>query len=200
VYSGLGGVVRSSRLSSVSLQGEPTALIAFMSMNEVLTQALIDCICPSRLFLINGRPPDHRWREQATAWIHDELRREWPLADNPTASVGSEPPTPSRVTSTLDYTESVSVLLDLYWECSAEYRIVLAPTGSKMQAVACLIAKALHSDIHIEYPTPESFLREYSNGIGARWLVDFGCLQERLLEWRRRIINDRLMISVGSAN
>ena len=55
VYSGLGGVVRARRLSSVALQGEPTALIAFMSMNEVLTQSLIDCISPSRLFLVSKR-------------------------------------------------------------------------------------------------------------------------------------------------
>ncbi len=162
VYSGLGGVVRTSRLSSVALQGEPTALIAFMSMNEVLTQALINCICPSKLLLINGRPPHHLWREHATAWIHDELRREWPLGDNPTEAEEGGSIIPTRVTSTLDYTESLIVLLDLYWEFASEFRIVLSPTGSKMQTVACLLVKALHPDIHIEYPTPDSFLKEYS--------------------------------------
>ena len=200
VYSGLGGVVRSSRLSSVALQGEPTALIAFMSMNEVLTQALINCICPSRLFLINGRPPNHRWREEATAWIHDELRREWPVADNPVSSSSDGPHLPTRVTSTLNYTESLGVLLDLYWDCAAEFRIVLAPTGSKMQTLACFLAKALHTDIHIEYPTPESFLKEYSKGVGSRWLVDFGRLQDRVAEWRSIIMRDRLMIAVGMQN
>jgi hypothetical protein len=114
VYSGLGGVVRSQRLSSVALQEDPTALIAFMSMNEVLTQALINCISPSRLFLINGRPPSHSWREQATAWIHDELRSEWPERDNPCEQRDGVS-LPRRSTSTLDYTDTVKVLLDLYW-------------------------------------------------------------------------------------
>jgi hypothetical protein len=193
VYSGLGGVVRSSRLSSVALQGEPTVLMAFMSMNEVLTQALINSLCPSRLLLINGRPPNLSWREEATAWIHEELRREWPLADNPVSS-STGVILPSRVTSTLDYTESVALLLDLYWQCAAEFRVVLAPTGSKMQALACFLVKALHPDVHIEYPTPESFLKEYSRGIGTCWVVNFGCLQRLVPEWRSRIMKDRLFI------
>jgi hypothetical protein len=194
VYSGLGGVVRSRRLSSVALQGEPTALIAFMSMNEVLTQALINCLCPSRLLLINGRPPGLRWREEATAWIHDELRREWPHEDNAVSASGRVR-LPVRSTSTLDYTESVEVLLDLYWDCAAEFRVVLAPTGSKMQTVACSVVKAIHPDIHIEYPTPESFLKEYSRGVGTCWTVDFGCLKSRVTGWRSSIIRDRLLIT-----
>jgi hypothetical protein len=193
VYSGLGGVVRSAWLSSVALQGEPTALIAFMSMNEVLTQALIDSLCPSRLLLINGRPPNHPWREEATAWIHDELRREWPQADNPVAP-SLHVNLPLRVTSTLDYRESVAVLLDLYWSCAAEFRIVLAPTGSKMQTVACFFVKALHPDIHIEYPTPDSFLKEYSSGVGACWTVNVGYLKAQISQWRDQILRDRLLV------
>jgi hypothetical protein len=40
--------------------------------------------------------------------------------------------------------------------------------------------KALHPDIHIEYPSPEGFLPYYSSGVGARWLLDLGQLSERL--------------------
>lgn len=196
VYSGLGGVVRSRVLSSVALQGEPTALIAFMSMNEVLTQALIDCLCPSRLFLINGRPPGHHWREGATAWIHEELRREWPDVDNPTRMHAERGQLPTRSTSTLNYIETVRALLELYWDYSPQYRIVLSPTGSKMQAVACYLVKALHRDIHVEYPTPESFLKEYSRGTGNRWLVNFGTLSKELDSWRSIVMRDRLMIDI----
>jgi len=42
------------------------------------------------------------------------------------------------------------------------------------------IVKALHPDIHIEYPSPEGFSQEYSSGIGARWLVDLGRFSKRL--------------------
>jgi len=162
-----------------------------MSMNEVLTQALINSISPSRLFLINGRPPHHSWRERATAWIHDELRREWPEGDNP-CNVKDGAALPVRVASTLDYQETVDVLLDLYWSNAAQYRIVLAPTGSKMQTVGSFVVKAVHPDIHIEYPTPESFLPTYSKGVGDRWIVDFGSLQSLLVSLRSWVMADHL--------
>jgi hypothetical protein len=175
VSTGVAGVMRVTRLSSVALQGEPCAAIAFMSLNERLTQALINAIYPSRLFLVNGRPPVHTWREEATAWIHDQLRQEWPESDNPVSS-NSETSLglPCRVTSTLNYAETVELILGLYWELANQYRIILAPTGSKMQTLGCFIAKALHPDIHIEYPTPESFLPFYSVGIGPVWQVKLG--------------------------
>lgn len=77
VYTGVHRVIRASRLSSVAMQGQPTAAIVFMSFNELFTQALLNTVYPSRLFLINGRPPNLGWREEATAWIHEQLRREW---------------------------------------------------------------------------------------------------------------------------
>jgi hypothetical protein len=180
VFTGVHGVVRVDSLSSVAMQGQPTAALVFMSFNDVLTQVLLNTVYPGRLFLINGRPPLHDWREAATAWIHDQVRREWE-EDNPVDSaVGHPVPLPKRVVSTLDYRETVSLLLELYWNLSAKHRILLAPAGSKMQTVGCHIAKALHPDIHVEYPSPEGFLPNYSSGMGARWLVDLGSFSERL--------------------
>ena len=101
---------------------------------------------------------------------------------------------PKRATSTLDYTETVRVLIDLYWSNAAEYRMVLAPTGSKMQTLGCYLAKGIHTDIHIEYPTPESFLPTYSTGIGSRWIVEFNALQSLLRELRTTIMADHLMV------
>jgi hypothetical protein len=46
-----------------------------------------------------------------------------------------------------------------------------------MQAVACFLAVAMHPDIQIEYPTPQGFLDLYSKGVGRKWLVEFGNLQ-----------------------
>jgi hypothetical protein len=137
-------------------------------------------VYPSRLFLINGRPPSHQWREAATAWIHDQVRREWE-DDNPVnAGIGGSVSLPRRVVSTLDYRETVSLLLELYWSLSAKHRILLAPAGSKMQAVGSYIVKALHPDIHVEYPSPEGFSHEYSSGIGDQWVIDLGNFSERL--------------------
>lgn len=185
VYTGVKGVIRVTRLSSVSMQGQPTAAIAFMSLNELLTQTLLDVAYPSRLFLINGKPPDHLWREHATAWIHEQLRQEWPEKDNPTFLSGKNKGLPRRTTSTLNYRKTVRVLLDLYWELAVDHRIILAPTGSKLQAVGCFFAKALHPDIHIEYPTPNGFLDLYSEGIGKKWVGNFGKLRDCIETFRR---------------
>jgi hypothetical protein len=173
------GVIRVNRLSSVAMQGQPIAAIAFMSFNELLTQALVDAVYPSRLFLINGRRPARlAWREEATAWIHEQLRREW-SGDNPLAAPSTDrKQLPLRNVSTHEYRETVATLVSLYWEYGVDHRVLLAPTGSKMQTVGCYIAKALHPDIHIEYPTPTGYLDLYSTGVDQTWLVDFGSLAE----------------------
>ncbi len=179
VFNGIHGVVRADSLASVAMQGQPTAAIVFMSFNDALTQLLLNTVYPGRLFLINGRPPVHSWREAATAWVHEQVRREW-NEDNPLVSDGTL--LPARTVSTLDYRESVALLLDLYWPLSTNHRILLAPSGSKMQTVACFLAKALHPDIHIEYPSPDGFAPEYSSGVGDRWLLSLGKLGKRLSE------------------
>jgi hypothetical protein len=180
VFTGVHGVVRVDSLASVAMQGQPTAALVFMSFNDALTQVLLNTVYPSRLLLINGLPPKHAWREKATAWIHDQVRQEWE-GDNPLQpAVQGGLPMPKRVASTLDYRETVSLLLQLYWELSANYRVLLAPAGSKLQALGCYLVKALHPDIHIEYPSPKGFLPYYSSGVGAQWLLNLGQLSKRL--------------------
>ncbi len=195
LYTGVHGVLRVPALASVAMQGQPSAAIAFMSFNEFLTQALLDCVYPSRLFLINGRPPRLRWREEAMYWIHEQLIREWPSEDNPLIPSG-EQLLPARVTSTLEYTETVTELLYLYWTLAADYRILIGPSGSKMQTLATFMVKAMHPDVHIEYPTPKGFLDLYSQGIADAWVVDFprlsAMLAELRLRERRRIIEQQL--------
>ena len=179
VFTGLHRVVRVASIASVAMQGQPTAALVFMSFNNVLTQVLLNTVYPSRLFLINGRPPVHSWREAATAWIHEQVRHEWE-DDNPVERDEFGNIVPVRAVSTLDYRETVSLLLDLYWELSMNHRILLAPAGSKLQAVGSYIVKALHPDIQIEYPSPEGFASSYSHGIGPRWLFDLGNIKDLL--------------------
>ena len=175
IFTGIHGVVRVDSLASVAMQGQPTAALVFMSFNDALTQSLLNTVYPTRLFLINGKPPEHSWREKATAWIHEHVRREWG-DDNPLHSGDSD--LPARSVSTLDYRETVVLLMQLYWELSANYRILLAPAGSKLQAVGCCFIKALHPDIHIEYPSPQGFLKVYSKGIGRVWYLDIGSIDD----------------------
>lgn len=192
IYTGVQGVVAVAELASVAMQGQPTAAIAFMSFNESLTQAVIDAVSPSRLLLINGRPPALVWREEATAWIHEQLLREWPETDNPVEGLPGGELRPARATSTFDYRETVSALDAMYWELAVDYRVVLAPTGSKLQTVACYLVKATHPDIHIEYPTPRGFLDLYSRGIGKIWHIRLGNLASlveclRMDTWKRHV-------------
>ena len=133
IFTGVYGVVRVNSLASVAMQGQPTAAIVFMSFNDVLTQVLLNAVYPGRLLLINGRPPVHKWREEATAWIHDQVRREW-QEDNPVflATEGCAP-MPKRVVSTLYYQETVLLLLQLYWELSVDHKILIAPSGTSFK-------------------------------------------------------------------
>jgi hypothetical protein len=173
IYNGIHGVVRSASLASVAMQGQPTAALVFMSFNDALTQVLLNTVYPSRLFLINGRPPLLTWREHATAWIHDEVRREW-ANDNPVHIGVDGDEHFTRCVSTIDYIETVELLVTLFWQLSGDHRILLAPAGSKMQTVGCFLVKRLHPDIHIEYPSPEGFAPEYSAGIGDIWILPLG--------------------------
>lgn len=190
VYSGVQRLVHHKRLSSVAMQGQPIAIIAFMSLSDLLIQALLDSFFPSRLLLINGQPPEHQWRAEATAWIHEQIRSEWPR-DNPANSSG---PLPERAACTLDYRETVALLSDLYWQLAPSHRVVLAPTGSKMQALGCFLIRASHRDVHIEYPTPKTFWSTYSRGIGSRWTVDFGNLEGLAAEMKEVEIDHYLRV------
>ena len=54
----------------------------------------------------------------------------------------------------------------IYRQYGAHERIICAATGSKQQTVGLFFAKILHPDLHIEYPTPDSyFVRGMSEGI-----------------------------------
>ena len=186
IDTGLFDVVRVPRLASVRMQNRATLLIAFDSFNEALCQALVNVISPSRFILINGRPPRTalRWREHATARVHRRLREEWSAGDDNC---------PIKTTSTLRYEETYQLLVELYWRFSNTHRVILAPTGSKMQTVGCYLLRAVHDDVHVEYPTVEGFFaRKYSTGVRETWGVDFGRLALRVDQLRRAETSSRL--------
>ena len=158
-------LIRLRCLSSIRMQGQPVSLVAFTSFNEKLIAHTLGHTSPHRLLLINGHPPrkDYGWREGATQFIHRKFQMEYPN-DNPLNGDGSL----ERVASTLDYRESISVLEQLYATHGLYERIVCAATGSKMQTVGLFFARILHSDIQVEYPTPDSyFVKGMSTGVRA---------------------------------
>jgi len=149
---GVHSVVRTPRLSSVTMQGSPSLVVAFTSFNEQLIPALVSECSPSRLIIVNGMPPHLTWRARATQEIAEALISEY-RDDNPKDENGVL----LRSVSTLDYRETFDMLSQVYRENAYSDKIILAPTGSKMQAVACGLFKICCPDVHIEYPIPESF-------------------------------------------
>jgi hypothetical protein len=74
-------------------------------------------------------------------------------------------------TSTLDYRETLDYLLRLYGTHSERERLLISPTGSKMQTIAVGIFRAFMDDVQIVYPTPKEFRSPYTEGIGQIYLL-----------------------------
>ena len=160
---GFESVITTKCLSSVRMQGQPMTMVAFTSFNEQLVRHMLGSINPHRLLFINGRPPraDFSWRERATQEIHKGLMEEYPVGNS-----FDEKGLLVRVASTLVYSETIEKIEEIYRQFGTHERIIVAATGSKMQTVGLFFSKMAHPDIHIEYPTPDSyFVKGMSMGV-----------------------------------
>ena len=145
---GVHDIVRTPLLTSIVMQKSPALLVAFLSFNEQLIRALLSEYNPMHLYLINGTPPHLQWREQATSANHRNIIEEY-SKDNPLDEKGIL----RRKTSTLHYIETFDLLAKIYREHCVENRIVLAPTGSKMQVLGCALISSC-AQYFILLPTP----------------------------------------------
>jgi hypothetical protein len=144
ISSGVYGVTIVPELSTVAMQGQPIRLVAFPSFNATQLAAVTAEIQASSLTIINGIPPRTQslWRKDAIRQLNNvELIREKEEFD----------------TSTLDYRDTLRVLLKLYAKHGATQKIVISPTGSKMQTVAVALMCGFLGDVQVIYPTPQSF-------------------------------------------
>jgi hypothetical protein len=152
---GVQTVVRLRCLTSIRMQGQPVTMVAFTSFNERLVPHMLGTLSPHRLLFIGSRPvrDDFAWRERAMQQIHGGLiemyRRENPVDDDNGLL--------KRAASTLQYAETVKAISSIYEQHGLYERVVCAATGSKMQTVGLYFAKKKHPDIHIEYPTPDTY-------------------------------------------
>jgi len=149
---GVQNIVKTPLLTSLIMQQSPSLLVSFLSFNEQLIRALLFECNPYRVLFINGAPPHLYWREKAMYDIHKDIIKEY-IADNNADQNGLL----ARKTSTLDYTETFELLATIYNDFGEDHRIILSPTGSKMQAIGASLIKNCCEDIHVEYPTPESY-------------------------------------------
>jgi hypothetical protein len=152
--SGVFDVTIVPELSSTAITGGQNRLVAFPTFSADQLLALLNELGPSRLTFIQGIPPSaqNKWRTDAISKVnrldtmpHEEIRA-----------------------STLDYRETLLALVKLYSRGSERERLLLSPTGSKMQSVAVGLFRGFVSDVQIVYPTPKEFRspKNYTKGIG----------------------------------
>lgn len=159
ISSGIFEVASTPELSSTSMSGEAIRLIAFPSFDSTQLANLLQELQPTYADLIYAMPPTERnkWRVEAVRKINNQ-------------SLGEINKKADHTVSALDYRETLKTLLHIYAKRSMFDRLVLAPTGSKMQAVAVGLFRAILDDVQIVYPTPQTFLQPDKYTVGLRQL------------------------------
>lgn len=172
ISSGVVGLTIVPELSSPAMQGQPVRVIAFPSFNAAQFATVCAEINAAAFTVLNGRPPlpENSWRPEA---IRD-LNGLDGLHDKDEVDV-----------STLDYRDTLRVILETYAAYGATQKLIVAPTGSKMQSVAVGLAVGFLRDIQVVYPTPKHFPdpSNYTTGIRATSclpLAPFSAAAERM--------------------
>jgi len=162
--TGVYDILTISSLSSVSMQGYPILLAVFPTFNHFEIVALYHELSPQHMILFEEDPHEEvdKWRLQAIR----EVNRGF--FNNPDYSIEQ------IVQSTFDYTATIETLERMYSKYCYSHKILLAPTGSKLQTIAAFMFKQLHPDIQIVYPVVEAFIGEYSDGCRAIWSICLG--------------------------
>ena len=155
--SGTLEVASTPELASVAMVGEAGRLIAFPSFDPTQMINVVQEVQPTYLDVIEGRPPadQNRWREEAVWTLNEPFLQ-------------GQNGLKRYVTSTWDYRETISVVLEIYGKRSAFDRFLISPTGSKMQTVAMAFLRAAMPDLQVIYPTPHIFTKPDSYTEGAR--------------------------------
>jgi len=166
--TGIYDVVTTYSLSSVAMQGYPTALVGFPSFNQNLLLAAIEEATPQDLIIFEGIPHNREnlWRAKAIAELNSASYR-----------YQSKPPI---AVSTFDYIETVEKLMDIYREYQYTHRFVVAPANSKLQTVSIFFFKRMHPDVHIIYPTPRGFFKLHTDGVEDMWQISVDRFSEFL--------------------
>lgn len=158
ISAGVFGITVVPELSSAAMQGYPMHLVAFPTFNPTQLAALRAEIQAAFTTIINGRPPGAH-----NAWRRDAIRQLNRLdAIQGFAELDA---------STLDYRETLRHVLEIYSRCSERQKIVVAPTGSKMQSVAVGVACGFLHDLQVVYPTPRDYPTpaNYTTGVGTTY-------------------------------
>jgi len=156
-------IITTPSLSSVSMQGYPILLITYPTFNYLELITLNNELSPQKMIWIEGDPLNEKdkWRLNAIKEIND------------TFCNSLDPNCESHSLTTFDHIPNLEYLQNLYNSYRYTHKILLAPTGSKMQTIACHLFKQLHPEIQIVYPVTKTFKGEYSEGCKRIWGINF---------------------------
>jgi hypothetical protein len=162
ISAGVYEVTIVPELASIVMYGQPVRLVAFPSFNIDQLASLRWDIQPYSFNFIHGIPPS-----PGNAWRPEAIKKLNHIEDIKMNRQDLE-------ASTLYYEETLEHLLKIYDEYNYLERIFIAPTGSKMQAVAVGIFRTFMNDVQIVYPTPRRFPspKRYTEGIKNIYRLD----------------------------
>jgi hypothetical protein len=154
-------IVSASIFSSVTMQASPRLLIASPTFNPRELVALANELTPQRMFLLEGEPhaDKDKWRTEAIWSLNQKLQEGMNVQ--------------RAVVSTFYYQPTLDVLQKTYTSYGDTHRLLLAPTGSKLQTLAIFAFWCIHPDVQIVYPATSGFLEEYTEGVIQTWQIDF---------------------------
>lgn len=173
-------IVTTKSLSSVAMQGFPLLMVAFPTFNHLELFALVNDITPQHLILLDGRPHEghNYWRQEAIRHLNRKIIQG-------SFSKDDFPPEERKVISTFDYKETIRLLEEIYAHYKYNRKIIVAPTGSKLQSLGIFLFKQMHPDIQIIYPVTKGFANEYTEGSRAFWQIVF----DHFSNWNN-VLND----------
>ncbi len=168
ISSGIFEIVSTPELSSAFMLGGAIRLISFPSFDPSQLSNLVQEVQPTHNDVVHGTPPHEEmvWRTNAISQLNGSTMKALQRAE-------------SHKASTLDYRETLNLILDLYHRHSMFDRFVIAPTGSKMQAIAIGILRGVLADIQIVYPTPLQFVEpdRYTEGVKQIFHLAVDCVE-----------------------
>jgi hypothetical protein len=149
----------------------PDSVIVFPSFRKERSRAVITFVDPAisldhgnRVVWLLGVPhlEADRWRLNAMRWINDLDKEHVPQFE----------------VSTFDYKETVARLETIYLDRWQDYRLTVAPLGSKLQALGTAFFSFLHPDVRLVFAIPHEYnASNYSGGHKALWQIKFGSLE-----------------------
>lgn len=161
--SGIFEIAAAPELSSVAMAGAEVRLIAFPSFDPDQLTNLVQELQPTYADFIFGVSPlvANSWRAAAVRALNGRTLTE--ITNRR-----------FHFTSTFDYRCTLEALFAIYACRSMFDRIVISPTGSKMQTLAVGLFCGGLADVQVVYPTPQAFPEpeRYTERLGALYKVD----------------------------